>query len=151
MKNGFIVIFLLCVCVMFCFGYERHCMPTKQFAKRQNGAQTRNLGKIKYFKRWSLTYCLGYIANDDEQKIAKLNCGNGKTKEVPNMAHIENVVRYYGDELLDEIKAYWDKYMLFDLYEYYGKVNRCFDLIYDSPELEAGFIEIIKKYCKECK
>ena len=132
MKNGFIAMCFLCTCVMFCFGnqQEMRCLPTKQFAERQSEAEIRNVGKIKYFKRWSLAYCLGYVANDDKYKMGKLHCGKGKIKEVPSMSHIENIVRFYGNELLDEIKSYWDGYIFID--EYKGKVNQCFDLIYDS-------------------
>ena len=105
---------------------------------------------VKYYKRWALAYCLGYVSNED--MIVKSGCvSKGLPKEVKNLSHIDNMVKIFGIEAIGELKAYMDKFLYIHKIEQKGSVNACFDWIYDSKEYQNEIERIVKKYCKDCK
>ena len=105
---------------------------------------------MKYYKRWSLAYCLGYVSNED--MIVKSGCtSKGLPKEIKNLSHIDNMVRIFGNEAIDELKAYMDRYLYYQKIKQKGSVNMCFDWIYDSKEYQDEIDRIVKKYSEHYK
>lgn len=128
---------------------------TKSRSTQQRNAEYEfKQNPIKYYKRWSLAYCLGYTSKEDI--VVKSGCtSKGLPKEINNFAHIDNMVEFFSNEAIGELKAYIDRYFdrYFDIHkmEQKGSVNMCFDWIYDSKEYQDEVVRIVKKYCKHCK
>lgn len=124
---------------------------TKSRSTQQRNAEYEfKQNPIKYYKRWSLAYCLGYVSSED--MIVKSGCGSkGLPKEIQNLSHIDNMVKIFGNEVINELKAYVDKFLYIHKIEQKGSVNMCFDWIYDSKEYQDEVVRIVKKYCKHCK
>ncbi|EPA5119820.1 hypothetical protein ACQ33R_002027, partial [Campylobacter coli] len=119
----------------------------KIFAGEQSVAQVRFAkNPIKYYKRWALAYCLGY--SPDEETMIYSGCiRSGKKVYIADLRHIDNMVRLGGDEALKEIKDYLDTYLYkSDFPRLKGKVNQCFDEIYERQVLQKKLEEITEKY-----
>ncbi|MDY5186245.1 hypothetical protein [Helicobacter trogontum] len=98
---------------------------------------------VKYYKRWALMHCLGYASN--ERKMHQMpNCRERKETENPN--HIDNMVKTCGIEPLEELKVYLDKRTSWD---YNGKVNDCFYVVYEDKKFQERLEMIVEKYCKD--
>ena len=124
---------------------------TKSRSTQQRNAEYEfKQNPVKYYKRWSLAYCLGYVSSED--MIVKSGCGSkGLPKEIQNLSHIDNMVKIFGNEAISELKAYLDEYLYIHKIKQKGSVNACFDWIYDSKEYQDEVERIVKKYCKDCK
>mgnify|MGYP003370467778 CR=1 FL=1 len=124
---------------------------TKSRSTQQRNAEYEfKQNPIKYYKRRSLAYCLGYTSKEDI--VVKSGCtSKGLPKEIKNFAHIDNMVEFFSNEAIGELKAYIDRYFDIHKMEQKGSVNMCFDWIYDSKEYQDEVVRIVKKYCKHCK
>ena len=118
--------------------------------QQRNGEYWFKQNPMKYYKRWSLAYCLGYVSNEDI--IVGSGCtSKGLPKEIKNLSHIDNMVRIFGNEAIDELKAYMDRYLYNHKIEQKGSVNMCFDWVYDSEEYQDEIDRIVKKYSEYYK
>lgn len=140
------LVLLLCN-IALCEPLTRGPICVKIFAEDQSIA----LGKfyenpIKYYKRWALAYCLGYSL--DEEKMTNSGCiSSKKSLYISDIRHIDNMVRLGGDEALNEIKVYLDNYLhKLNMPILRGKVNQCFDEIYENQRLQEKLEEIVEKY-----
>lgn len=101
---------------------------------------------IKYYKRWSLAYCLGYMSNEDIS--VKSGCrSKGLPEEISNFAHIDNMIKIFGNnEVSNELKAYLDEFFDIHKWEQKGRVNMCFDWIYESKEYQEKLEMILYNF-----
>ena len=143
MKSFFVI--LLLIAPISSLGRSYCYDETKAYSESISFARyTFKKDPIKYYKRWALMYCLSYASN--EQKVHYMsNCKERKEIENPN--HIDNMVKTCGVEPLEEIKTYLDKEYL-SLRDDLGKVNNCFNGIYESNEFQEQLETIVGKHCK---
>lgn len=142
MKNLIFILFL--ITPILSLGRSYCYDETKAYSQSKSSARaTFKRDPIKYYKRWALMYCVGYTS--DERKMHQMpNCKERKETENPD--HIDNMVKTCGVEALEELKAYLDKRTTLD---YYGKVNACFYVVYESEEFQKKLKMVVEKYCKE--